>query len=62
MVQYLQAKGVKFYKSTPLTQILFDGRKITGFVVNQNGNPVTVTADFYVSSIPVEKLEPLITV
>ena len=63
MVNYLKSLGVQFYTNTPLVGINYDGKEIKNFIVQPTGSsPIPVYADFYVSSLPVEKFTPIVTV
>lgn len=48
----------QFHPSAKVTQIHFSEGLITGVTIQENGALQTVTADYYVSALPVEVLEP----
>jgi uncharacterized protein with NAD-binding domain and iron-sulfur cluster len=58
---YLRKRGqeqFQFHPAAKVSQIHFSEGLITGVTVLENGTPQTVTADYYVSALPVEVLEP----
>jgi uncharacterized protein with NAD-binding domain and iron-sulfur cluster len=60
-VDYLTSKGVKFESGTALQAFQLDGQKIAGVNVMSNGVPVQIQADYYVSAVPVEVMQTLLT-
>jgi uncharacterized protein with NAD-binding domain and iron-sulfur cluster len=55
--QYLAQLGVQFHTASQVTQILTEGRRVTGAMVNG----AAVTADFYIAAMPVEVMAALVT-
>ncbi|GAB2739680.1 FAD-dependent oxidoreductase [Kitasatospora kifunensis] len=55
-VAHLSSLGVVFELGTEVQEVLYDGSRITGVRVapSQGGAPRTVTADHYLSALPVE--------
>lgn len=58
--QYLSARNVKFVSPARLVKINTTGASVTGAVVDRNGAPQTVGADFYIAAVPVEIMQELI--
>jgi 15-cis-phytoene desaturase len=52
--------GVRFYKSSPVDHFNFDGRAISGAVINQPDGPVK-QADYYLLAVPTEIAAGLFT-
>ncbi len=57
-VDYLKLLGVKFFNSSELTSIEFDGSEISSVTIN---NTTQITADYYLFAMPVDRISPLIT-
>ncbi|MFF9479709.1 FAD-dependent oxidoreductase [Streptomyces sp. NPDC014733] len=57
---YLRDRGVEFVLGTEVHEVLYDGGRVTGVRVaaRDGGRPRTVTADHYVSALPVEHARP----
>src|SRR5438270_6461137 len=53
--RYLESRGVEYLTETPVTELRFDGKQITGAVAGGN----VVTADYYVAAFPVEVMAKL---
>ncbi|WP_431042662.1 hydroxysqualene dehydroxylase [Streptomyces sp. P1-3] len=55
-VRHLRALGVRFVTGAPLRELVYDGERITGAVIEDaaTGARRTVTADHFVSAVPVE--------
>ncbi|TVL93765.1 FAD-dependent oxidoreductase [Streptomyces sp. SAJ15] len=55
-LRYLRAHGVRFETGSPLRELRYESGQITGAVVEDaaTGTRRTVTADYYVSALPVE--------
>lgn len=60
-LEYLTSKGVDYRFSSPVKSIQCDGKRITGAIVTENGQDVSVTADYYISAMPVEVFAPMIS-
>lgn len=58
--QYLEQLGVKFHPGTQVVGIGTDGARVTGATVQSDSGPSSITADFYIAALPVEKMAPLI--
>jgi uncharacterized protein with NAD-binding domain and iron-sulfur cluster len=58
---YLKGRGVTLVQDATVTSVVLDGSRITGAVVEVNGQPVTVTGDYYVAALPVEVMTSLVT-
>jgi uncharacterized protein with NAD-binding domain and iron-sulfur cluster len=53
--EYLESQGVRFYKSSAVDHFNFDGRGITGAVINQpDGTQSIKQADYYLLAVPTE--------
>jgi uncharacterized protein with NAD-binding domain and iron-sulfur cluster len=53
-VTHLADLGVTFHPKTPARRLEFDGRRVTGVVVDGPGGNRTIEADQYVLAVPVE--------
>ncbi len=61
-VNHLRAKGVTFHVGQALSRLTPNGRHIgSATVVDANGVPQPVVADWYVAAIPCEKLAAVLT-
>jgi uncharacterized protein with NAD-binding domain and iron-sulfur cluster len=62
-IERLKGLGVMLHSGCQVTGIDCDGRRITGVTVTmlRDGQTQQIHADHYVSALPVEKLEPLLT-
>lgn len=59
---YLQSKGVNYFKKKHVVKFKFDKEQklITGVVIeDESGIQSTVTADYYISAIPADKIQDL---
>lgn len=59
-VTYLRAKGVKFCNNTLVKSFAASEAGITSVVAENNGQELTITADYYISAMPVEAMTPLV--
>jgi len=59
-IDHLTSQGVVFFKNSPTTRINSDKRQITSVTVKQNGAETTISADYYISAMPVERIAPLL--
>lgn len=59
-VKYLKEKGVKFFAESPVVKISSDKKQVTSVTVLQNGKENNITADYYICSMPVERIAPLL--
>jgi uncharacterized protein with NAD-binding domain and iron-sulfur cluster len=57
---YLHAKGVKFCNNTLVKSFAASEAGITSIVAESNGQDLTITADYYISAMPVEAMTPLV--
>ena len=57
---HLERLGVDYHLNAKVKEILVDGTKVTGAVVEEGGVERTVTADYYILAVPVEKADPLL--
>ena len=60
-ISYLKALGVSLQGNCLVRSLELDGRRISKVIVDQNGTPSPITADFYVSALPVEIMAGLVT-
>ncbi|MHC9294376.1 hydroxysqualene dehydroxylase [Mycobacterium sp. LTG2003] len=58
---HLAGNGVVFRSECPVAGIDCDGTRITGVTVTANGGPEHVVADYYISALPKERLELLLS-
>jgi geranylgeranyl pyrophosphate synthase/uncharacterized protein with NAD-binding domain and iron-sulfur cluster len=59
-LSYLRSRGVQYFFESEVTEILCDGRRITGVAVAQQGKRTLVDGDYYVAAIPIERFTPLL--
>jgi 15-cis-phytoene desaturase len=56
---YLRKRGVDYHLEAVVDAIHCEGHKVTGVTVIENGAPRLVTADYYISALPVEIMAKL---
>ncbi|MCW3083973.1 MAG: phytoene dehydrogenase [Bacteroidetes bacterium] len=60
-VKHLKEQGVQFFINCPTVKINSDKKQITSVTVKQeDGSELIVTADYYISAMPVERIAPLL--
>lgn len=59
-VKFLTENGVSFFKNSPTIKINSDKKQITSITIKQNGSEKNITADYYISAMPVERIAPLL--
>lgn len=57
---HLKSKGVKIFNNSPAVKINSDKLQITSVTVKNKENEITVTADYYISAMPVERISLLL--
>ena len=57
--RYLEKLGVTFHPATQIIGITSDGARVTGATVQSGVGTSTITADFYIAALPVERMAPL---
>ncbi|MGA2075023.1 MAG: FAD-dependent oxidoreductase [Terriglobia bacterium] len=60
-IAYLKSMGVALQGNSTVRSFQLEGRRITGITIDQGGITVPVTADFYVSALPVEIMTGLVS-
>ena len=60
-LDYLKARGMRYFDQSSIEEFLFDGQKITGIRIRQPNQIITIESDHYVSAVPVEVMARLIT-
>lgn len=60
-VRYLKQKGVRYYTNTSVGCFQLKEGKITGVHINREGTDELVNADYYLSTLPVEAMAPLVS-
>jgi 15-cis-phytoene desaturase len=60
-IRYLKQKGVRYYTNTSVGGFQLKEGKIVGVHINMEGADELVYADFYLSTLPVEGMAPLVT-
>ncbi|WHY69631.1 FAD-dependent oxidoreductase [Neobacillus sp. SuZ13] len=60
-ISYLKQKGVHYYTNAPVRGFQLKEGKITGVHIDRSGKDEFVNADFYVSTLPVEAMAPLVS-
>jgi geranylgeranyl pyrophosphate synthase/uncharacterized protein with NAD-binding domain and iron-sulfur cluster len=58
---YLQTRGVHYIFNAEVSAIEANAQGITGVVVDINGHSQTVSADYYLAALPIERIAPLLT-
>jgi 15-cis-phytoene desaturase len=59
--QYLQKLGVAFYPGHRVTNIQTQNARVTGLTMDTGSGVSSITADFYISALPVEVMAALLT-
>ena len=57
---YLRSKGVEYNMNAHVKGFTCEGTRITGVTIEQNGVASTVTGDYYLSALPIERIAPLL--
>jgi uncharacterized protein with NAD-binding domain and iron-sulfur cluster len=60
-VSYLKSLGVEFHTDARIKAFHMDGARISRVTVEQAGRCYDVTGDYYVSALPAEAMEPLVS-
>ncbi|HEY3940109.1 MAG TPA: FAD-dependent oxidoreductase [Bryobacteraceae bacterium] len=60
-IAYLKQRGAVLESNAPVKQIHATAAGITGVTIEQNGQPQTITADYYIAAMPVEIMAALVT-
>lgn len=60
-LEYLQKCGITYHFETKVTGINCQNGQIVGVTAEKDGQPITVTGDYYIGALPVERMAPLIT-
>ena len=59
-LQYLKQQGVAFSSGVTITAIEASPAGVTGVAALQDGQPLTITADYYIAAMPVEIMSGLV--
>ncbi len=59
-ITYLRGKGVTFCTNTLVKSFVASEARITSVLAESNGAPLSITADYYISAMPVEAITPLV--
>ncbi len=59
--RFLEAKGVEFHRGARVTGIECTGQRVTGVSIATEQGAEAVTADYYISAMPVEAMTALVT-
>ena len=59
-LKYLREKGVEYNMNVQVSGFECDGEKITGVHIEKDGVASTVSADYYIGAMPVERIAPMI--
>ena len=59
-VKYLSQQGVALHSGVTITEIQASAKGVTGVAAQQNGKPLTITADYYIAAMPVEIMSGLV--
>jgi len=60
-ISYLKSLGVDLQGNSAVRSLELDGGRIARVIIDQEGKPSPITADFYVSALPVEIMTGLVT-
>ena len=60
-IAYLKTLGVSLIGNSTVQSVELGGPRISRVVLNQSGNTLPITADFYVSALPIEIMTGLVT-
>ncbi len=60
-LQYLQGMGLTYNFDTEVVAVTTAGGRIAGAVVEREGRRWTVTGDWFIGALPVERMAPLVT-
>ena len=60
-ISYLTQRGVKLTQNSVVQSLQLSGSRITGAVVQIDGQSVTVQGDYYIAAMPVEVMTKLVT-
>jgi uncharacterized protein with NAD-binding domain and iron-sulfur cluster len=60
-ISYLKSLGVNLQGNSAVRSLEVDGGRIARVIIDQEGKPSPITADFYVSALPVEIMTGLVT-
>ncbi len=60
-IDYLEKKNVTLESGVTIKQFLLGPSGITGVVAEQAGQPLTITADYYIAAMPIEIMSGLVT-
>lgn len=60
-LDYLKSRGVEYFMESELIGLNLEDGKITGGTLRQPDGDVTVTGDFYVAAVPVERMAEVLT-
>ena len=58
---WLRSRGVDYHLEAEVTAIDVKDRQIAGVTVREGGVESTVTGDYYIAAVPVERMGPLVT-
>ncbi len=60
-LKYLEQKGVRYHLEHTVTAIEVDTHNVTSVTVEHQGQKKSITADYFICAVPVDRLAPLIT-
>ncbi len=58
---YLTSRGMTYRYGTEVTELKVAGGRISSVTAVQDGRPITVTGDWFVSALPIERMAPLVS-
>ena len=58
---WLRSRGVDYHLDAEVTAIDVKDRRIAGVTVREGGVETTVSGDYYIAAVPVERMGPLVT-
>src|SRR5262249_1698330 len=57
---YLESLGVQYRFNAEVEEILYEGGRVTGVAVSEDGMRSVVTGDHYVAAVPLERMAALV--
>jgi 15-cis-phytoene desaturase len=60
-VDYLQGRGVVFHPGVEVQAFALEGQRVSSVQATENGAPIRIAADYYISAMPVEIMSTLLT-
>ncbi|MCF1709281.1 FAD-dependent oxidoreductase [Tabrizicola sp. J26] len=58
---YLTGRGMTYRYGTEVTELKVSGGRISSVTATQDGRPITVSGDWFISALPIERMAPLVS-